>query len=82
MQITMLLHLGHHSITLIFDMPLWLPLIVVVLLSWNWGASWFAAARPRVIVRSARSVRNEVPQIEKLAPRRHPLATKAVSTAI
>ena len=52
MQITMLLHLGHHSITLIFDMPLLLPLIVVVLLSWNWGASWFAKVRPRVIVRS------------------------------
>jgi hypothetical protein len=52
MQITMLLHLGHHSITLIFDMPLLLPLIVVVLLSWNWGASWFAKLRPRVIVRS------------------------------
>ena len=47
MQITMLLHLGHHSITLIFDMPLLLPLIVVVLLSWNWGASWFAKVRTR-----------------------------------
>ena len=33
MQITMLLHLGHHSITLIFDIPLLLPLIVAVLLS-------------------------------------------------
>ena len=52
MQITMLLHLGHHSITLIFDMPPLLPLIVVVLLSWNWGASWFRKVRPRVIVRS------------------------------
>ena len=52
MQITMLLYLGHHSITLIFDMPLLLPLIVVVLLSWNWGASWFAKVRPRVIVGS------------------------------
>ena len=52
MQITMLLHLGHHSITLIFDMPLLLPLIAVVLLSWNWAASWFAKVRPRVIVRS------------------------------
>jgi len=38
MQITMLLHLGHHSITLIFDMPLLLPLVIVVLSSWNWGA--------------------------------------------
>jgi len=38
MQITLLLHLGHHSITLIFDMPVFLPLIVVVLSSWNWGA--------------------------------------------
>jgi hypothetical protein len=37
MQITMLLNLGHHSITLIFDMPLLLPLIIVVVLSWNWG---------------------------------------------
>ena len=36
MQITMLLHLGPHSITLIFDMPLLLPLIIVALLSWNW----------------------------------------------
>jgi hypothetical protein len=52
MQITMLLHLGRHSITLIFDMPLLLPLIVVVLLSWNWGASKFAKVLPRVIVRS------------------------------
>jgi hypothetical protein len=33
MQITMLLHLSHHSITVIFDMPLLLPLIMVVLLS-------------------------------------------------
>ena len=38
MQITMLFHLGHHSITVIFDMPLLLPLIIVVLLGWNWGA--------------------------------------------
>ena len=52
MQITMLLHLGHHSITLIFDLPPLLPLTVVVLLSWNWGASWFARVRPRVIARS------------------------------
>ena len=51
MQITMLVNLGHHSITVIFDMPLLLPLIVVVLLSCNWGASWFAKVRPRVIVR-------------------------------
>jgi len=48
MQITMLLYPGHHSITLIFDMPLLLPLIVVVLLSWNAGASWFATVRPGV----------------------------------
>ena len=39
MQITMLLHLGHHSITLMFDMPLFLPLMVVVLLSWKGRAS-------------------------------------------
>jgi len=52
MQITMLLHLGHHSITLMFAMPLLLPLIVVVLLSWNWGAFWFAKVRPRVIAKS------------------------------
>ena len=52
MQITMLLHLGHHSITLMFAMPLLLPLIVVVLLSWNWRASYFAKVRPRAIVRS------------------------------
>jgi len=52
MQITMLLHLGHHSITLIFDMPLLLPLIIIVVPSWNWGVSWFPKARPRVIVRS------------------------------
>ena len=48
MQITLLLHLGHHSITLIFDMPVFLPLIVVVLSSWNWGArrsEWFGRAR-------------------------------------
>ena len=48
MQITMLLHLGHHSITLIFDMPLLLPLIVVVLLSGKWRASCFPKLRPRV----------------------------------
>jgi len=48
MQITLLFYLGHHSITLIFDMPLVLPLIVVVLSSWNWGArrsEWFGRAR-------------------------------------
>jgi hypothetical protein len=48
MQITMLLHLGHHSITLIFDMPLFLPLIIVVLSSWNWGArGWQRFGRVR-----------------------------------
>ena len=52
MQITMLLHLGHHSITLIFDTPLLLPLIIVVMLSRNWGASWLPKVRPHVIVRS------------------------------
>ena len=52
MQITMLSHLGHHSITVIFDSPLVLPLIIVVMLIWNWGTSWFPKVRPRVIVRS------------------------------
>jgi len=33
LQITMLLHMGHESITLILDMPLLWPLIVVAFLS-------------------------------------------------
>ena len=49
-QITM--YLGHRSITLIFDTPLLLPLIIVVMLSRNWGASWLPKVRPHVIVRS------------------------------
>jgi hypothetical protein len=50
MQITMFLHLGHHSMTLIFEMPLLLPLIIVVLLSLNLVTSWFPKARPGVSV--------------------------------
>lgn len=51
MQIMMLLHLGYHSITLIFDMPPLLRLIVIVLLIGT-GSPWFAKVRPLVIVRS------------------------------
>jgi len=30
MQITILLHMGQHSISLIFDIPFWMPLVMMV----------------------------------------------------